>query len=153
MKNKTTMPRPVVALSGGFDPPTAGHVAMIMDAKTIGDVIIILNSDEWCDDNRWSGRCFLPYATREKILRLIPGVVDVIPALDAGGTVCKNLEQLKPDFFGNGGERTITNTPEVEVCKQHHIGMLWFLGREHKDNHKEILKQATMEANRSVETN
>ena len=153
MKDNKPTNRAVVALSGGFDPPTAGHVAMIMDAKPIGDVVIILNSDKWCDNNRWSGRRFLPYETREKILRLIPGVIDVVPAVDDDGTVCKNLEQLKPDFFGNGGERNVTNTPEVEICKQHHIGMLWFLGREHRDDHNEILKQAIMEANRDDETN
>ena len=34
----------IIALSGGFDPPTRGQVAMIQEAAELGDVIIILNS-------------------------------------------------------------------------------------------------------------
>ncbi len=34
--------RPVVAVSGGFDPVTSGHVAMILDAAKIGDVVVCI---------------------------------------------------------------------------------------------------------------
>ena len=47
--------RQTIALSGGFDPPTKGQVAMIQEAAQMGDVIIILNSDEWCAKKRWNG--------------------------------------------------------------------------------------------------
>jgi len=138
----------IVALSGGFDPPTPGHVSMIRDAKNIGDVIIILNSDGWCDKARWSGKRFLPFETRKRCLELIPGVVGVIEAKDADGTVCESLRELKPDFFGNGGNRTVKNTPEVEMCKDLGIGMLWFLGDNVKQEDHDVLKEAVMEANR-----
>ena len=138
--------RPVVALSGGFDPPTPGHVSMIQDARNIGDVVIILNSDAWCDKARWSGKRFIPLEKRRRILELIPGVVRVMPADDEDGTVCASLRELLPDFFGNGGNRTVENTPEVRACKELKIGMLWFLGQNVSQHAHDILKEAVMEA-------
>ena len=120
--------RKVIALSGGFNPARKSQIAMILDAAKIGDVIIILNSNEWCKKHSWNGQLFSVYEKREEILREIPGVVDVIPADDADGTVCNTLRELKPDFFGNGGTRVVSNTPEVELCKELGIGTMWYLG-------------------------
>ena len=120
--------RKVIALSGGFNPARKSQIAMILDAAKIGDVIIILNSNEWCKKHSWNGQLFSVYERREEILREIPGVVDVIPADDADGTVCNTLRELKPDFFGNGGTRVVSNTPEVELCKELGIGTMWYLG-------------------------
>ena len=39
--------RKLIAVSGGFDPDHIGHIRMIAHAASIGDVVIILNSDEW----------------------------------------------------------------------------------------------------------
>ena len=118
----------IIALSGGFNPARKNHIAMILDASKIGDVVILLNSDEWCTRHSWNNQLFSTYENREAVLRLIPGVVDVIPADDTDDTVCKTLRELKPDFFGNGGSRNIVNTPEVQLCKELGIGMMWYLG-------------------------
>ena len=118
----------IIALSGGFNPARKSHVAMILDASKIGDVVIILNSDEWCKRHSWNRQLFSKYENREAVLREIPGVVDVIPADDADDTVCDTLRKLKPDFFGNGGSRNMSNTPEVQLCKELGIGMMWYLG-------------------------
>jgi|7_EtaG_2_1085326.scaffolds.fasta_scaffold01882_12 D-beta-D-heptose 7-phosphate kinase/D-beta-D-heptose 1-phosphate adenosyltransferase len=141
-KTKMKTNQPTIALSGGFDPPTKGQVGMIQEAAQIGDVIIILNSDDWCASKRWNGKNFLPFSKRKSILLEIPGVVLVVAAEDEDGTVCKTLKKLKPDFFGNGGNRNIENTPEVEVCKKMGIGMLFFLGKNHTPTSEEILGQA-----------
>ena len=37
----------IIAVSGGFDPIHIGHVRMIREASKYGDVIVILNSDDW----------------------------------------------------------------------------------------------------------
>lgn len=37
----------IIALSGGFDPIHSGHVRMILHAAEYGDVVVILNSDDW----------------------------------------------------------------------------------------------------------
>ena len=147
VSNDKTAEEYVVALSGGFDPPMRGHVAMIQDALEFGGVVIILNSDEWCAKNRWSGKAFLPFAKRRDILLGIPGVISVTPAIDGDGTVCENIRALKPDFFGNGGGRTMKNTPEVDVCRELGVGMLWFLGHTENSEHEDMLKVAVLEAN------
>tara|TARA_Y100000593_G_scaffold19489_3_gene39032 strand:+ start:3209 stop:3658 length:450 start_codon:yes stop_codon:yes gene_type:complete len=118
----------VIALSGGFNPARRSHIAMILDASKLGDVVIILNSDEWCKRHSWNKQLFSVYENREAVLRQIPGVVDVIPAEDDDDTVCKTLKKIKPDFFGNGGIRNVTNTPEVELCREMGIGTIWYLG-------------------------
>ena len=146
--NKNTIRKSIVALSGGFDPPNPGHVALIQDARVLGDVVIILNSNKWCDKARWSGKHFLDYDQRRKILERIPGVMTVILAKDDDGTVCESLRQLKPDFFGNGGKRNVENTPEVQVCRDLRIGMLWVLGQSEQAEHEEMLRTAIIEAAR-----
>ena len=131
--------RPIIALSGGFHPPRKTHVAMILDASKIGDVVIILNSDDWCARNSWNGKVFSTYENRAGVLGEIPGVVEVIAADDADDTVCTTLAALKPDFFGNGGSRDMSNTPEVQLCKELGIGMMWYLGDTSDDK---ILEKA-----------
>ena len=120
--------RKVIALSGGFNPARKSQIAMILDAAKIGDVVIILNSDEWCIRHDWRNQLFSKYENREAILRNIPGVVDVIPADDEDDTVCSTLRELKPDYFGNGGTRNVANTPEVDLCRELGIGTMWYLG-------------------------
>jgi len=133
---------PIVAVSGGFDPVTDGHVAMILDAAKIGDVVVLLNSDEWCDRKRWTGKCFSSWERRRRVLMEIPGVKAVWGVDDTDGTVCAALEELKPDYFGNGADRTVENTPEVTLCKELGIGTLWFLGSEVTPRTREVRVQA-----------
>jgi D-beta-D-heptose 7-phosphate kinase/D-beta-D-heptose 1-phosphate adenosyltransferase len=138
--------RSVVALSGGFDPPNAGHASMILDASKIGDVVIILNSDKWCARHRWNKKNFIDWEKRREILMEIPGVIDVIRVNDNDNTVCEALERLKPDFFGNGGNRTVENTPEVKLCKQLHVGTIWFLGNVVTEDAKQVINDAVKKA-------
>ena len=100
----------LVTVSGGFDPIHMGHVRMILEAGSLGDVIIIANSDAWL--MRKKGYVFMPYEERQEILYALKGVVDVVEALDDDDTVCKSLEKLRPDIFANGGDRKEGNVPE-----------------------------------------
>ncbi len=136
----------IIALSGGFDPPNAGHAAMILDAVNIGDVVIILNSNEWCERRRWNNKNFIDWEMRRDILMEIPGVVDVIPVNDDDDTVCSALKHLKPDFFGNGGNRSVENTPEVQLCKELNIGTVWFLGNKVTDEATQTIADAIKKA-------
>ena len=120
-----------VAVSGGFDPIHVGHVRMILDASRYGDVVVILNSDEWLKDKK--GYAFMSWEERAEILRSIQGVVNVVNTIDdTDGTVCNTLKNLKKDidldYFANGGDRTLTTTPEMEICKELGIGLLWNVG-------------------------
>ena len=56
------------------------------------------------------------------------GVHTVVEADDDDGTICETLRKYKPDVFANGGDRTVGNTPEMKVCEELGITMLWGVG-------------------------
>jgi len=122
--------RKTVAVSGGFDPVHVGHVRMIREASTYGDVVVIINSDRWLKLKK--GYVFMPWKERAEILESIKGVVSVVHATDDDGTVCDTLVDLKDilglDYFANGGDRKSDNTPEMNICTQYGIEMLWNVG-------------------------
>jgi len=117
-----------IAVSGGFDPIHVGHVRMIQGASLNGDVLVIVNSDDWL--MRKKGYVFMPFSEREEILLSIKGVTTVVPVDDSDGTVCNALREHVPDFFANGGDRVQTNTPEMSVCEELGIKMVWNVGGE-----------------------
>ena len=115
-----------IVLSGGFDPIHEGHIKMIQAATLYGEVIIVLNSDDWL--KRKKGYVFMPFTSRSYLLRHIKGVKEVFAVDDSDNTVCEALRRINPDMFGNGGNRTAENTPEVNLCKEMKIDMVWNLG-------------------------
>lgn len=118
--------RPLVAVSGGFDPIHKGHVQMILEASKYGDVVVILNSDDWL--KRKKGYKFMDFAQRSFIAGSIKGVLITSGVDDSDDTVCEALRRIKPDYFANGGDRKVNNTPEMEVCNELGIVMLWNIG-------------------------
>lgn len=122
------MSRKTICVSGGFDPLHIGHIRLITDAANYGDVVVILNSDDWL--LRKKGYAFMDWLSRAYILRAIKGVKDVVRVNDSDTTVCKALRNIKPDYFANGGDRTSENTPELEVCKELGITPLFNIGGE-----------------------
>ena len=117
---------PTIAVSGGFDPIHKGHVQMIREAAEYGNVIVILNSDNWLVKKK--GYKFMPFEERAYIAGSIKGVSMVTNVDDSDGTVCSALRRLKPDYFANGGDRYDNNTPEMNVCEELGITMLWGIG-------------------------
>lgn len=113
-----------IVISGGFDPIHPGHIAMIEDAKKYGEVHIIVNSDEWLI--RKKGFFFQPWVDRKKILEAYTPHVHAVD--DTDGTVCEALRRIRPDYFGNGGDRGKTNTPELAVCDELGIEPVFELG-------------------------
>jgi cytidyltransferase-like protein len=115
-----------VAVSGGFDPPHAGHIRMIQEASQFGEVVIVLNSDAWL--MRKKGYIFMSWEERKEILEAIKGVRKVVAVDDSNGTVCEALGREKPTYFANGGDRTTDNTPEMTICTENNITMIWGIG-------------------------
>jgi len=113
-----------IAISGGFDPIHPGHIAMIEEASKYGEVHIIVNSDEWLI--RKKGFFFQPWTDRKKILEAYTPHVHAVD--DSDGTVCEALRRVRPDYFGNGGDRGKTNTPELSVCEELGIEPVFELG-------------------------
>lgn len=121
-----------IAVSGGFDPIHVGHVRMIMAAAEHGNVIVLLNSDDWL--NRKKGYSFMEWDERSEILMSIKGVTKVIHADAKDGTVCEALRHahklVELNYFANGGDRKQNNTPEMKVCKELGIELVWNCGGE-----------------------
>jgi len=115
-----------IAISGGFDPVHIGHLKMIKGAAQEGSVVVILNSDAWLEQKK--GYVFMPFEERKAILEAFSDVHHVIEVDDSDGTVCSALDQLRPCYFGNGGDRVSNNVPEVKFCKRYGIGLMWNLG-------------------------
>ena len=118
--------KPTVMVSGGFDPVHVGHIRMIREAAEHGDVIVIANSDEWL--YRKKGFNFMDFKSRYEILDAIKGVVLVDSVNDSDETVCDAIKRHKPTYFANGGERGKNNTPEVMLCKELGVELLWGVG-------------------------
>jgi len=120
-----------IAVSGGMDPIHVGHIRMILDAAKDGNVIVILNSDNWLEEKK--GYYFMTWEERAEILMAIKGVIKVVPTQDEeDNTVCNTLKYLKKeydlDYFANGGDRIESTTPEMKVCEELGIEMLWNVG-------------------------
>ena len=113
-----------IVISGGFDPIHPGHIAMIEAAREYGEVHIILNSDDWLV--RKKGFFFQPWTDRKKILEAYTPHVHTVD--DTDGTVCEALHRIQPTYFGNGGDLTNKNTPELDVCAELGIEPVFELG-------------------------
>ena len=59
----------IVLISGGFDPIHSGHIALIKQASKFGEIVVLLNSDQWLREKK--GKEFLPYKEREIIMSSI----------------------------------------------------------------------------------
>ena len=126
----------VIILSGGFDPVHIGHLKMFKAAKEEGDIVIVgINSDSWL--SRKKGQPFMIESERVEILKGFKYIDYVYTFNDQDETACdlirKVIQLYKNDqdvkiFFGNGGDRTSSTTPEIEYCQNHKIEMLWNIG-------------------------
>jgi cytidyltransferase-like protein len=124
--NKNMSEEITVLVSGGFDPAHIGHIRMILEAATIGDVIVVANSDDWL--MRKKGYIFMPWDERAELLAAIRGVTRVEHVDDTDGTVCEAIRRLQPTHFANGGDRKTDNTPEMDVCNELGVKLLWNVG-------------------------
>ncbi len=132
---------PTIAVSGGFDPIHRGHVQMIREAAAYGDVIVILNSDEWLINKK--GYKFMSFEERAYIAGNIKGVTMVTTVDDSDGTVCSALQELQPNFFANGGDRIYENTPEMDVCEELGIELLWGIGGGKTQSSSDLVDKAS----------
>ena len=133
----------VIAVSGGFDPVHKGHVQMIEAASKIGPVLVIINSDDWL--TRKKGYVFMPWEERAYIIGNIKGVRWVTSVDDRDNTVCEAIRRMKPAAFANGGDRKENNTPEMDVCGELGIELLWNIGGEKVQSSSNLVNKARWE--------
>jgi len=128
----------IILISGGFDPIHSGHIKLINDANKYGDVIVLLNSDEWLRNKK--GKEFLSFDERKIIMKNIQGVIDVIEFDDSDKTCIDGIKKAKSLYknniikFANGGDRNNETTPEKEFCDKNDIETLFGIGGNDKSN-------------------
>ena len=110
----------VVLVTGGFDPIHSGHIAYFEEAKKLGDILVVgVNSDEWL--TRKKGQPFMNINERISIVKNLSMVDAAIVFDDSDGTAkaairyCLNIYPESEIVFANGGDRTKTNIPEMEL--------------------------------------
>jgi D-beta-D-heptose 7-phosphate kinase/D-beta-D-heptose 1-phosphate adenosyltransferase len=137
----------VIILSGGFDPLHIGHLRMFESAKDEGDIVIVgANSDSWL--TRKKGQPFMIHAERLEILKAIKYIDYVYTFNDDDDTACdlikRVIEKYKNHevkiFFGNGGDRNIKSTPEIEYCNKNGVGLLWQIGGDKIQSSSDLIK-------------
>jgi len=128
----------IVLITGGFDPLHSGHIAYFKAAKALGDILVVgVNSDAWL--TRKKGAPFMPYMERASIVRNIVGVDFVIDFNDTDGSAKHAIQMVRSSYpqdtiiFANGGDRTATNIPEMDIIDDN-LEFAFGVGGEDKKN-------------------
>ena len=108
---------------------------MFREASWMGHQVIVgLNSDEWL--TRKKGKPFMGWEERAEILEGFKYVNQVLSMNDSDDTACDIIKQvcsLYQDqdvniYFANGGDRGKGNVPEIPICIELGVSMLWGVG-------------------------
>ena len=144
------MRKTTVVISGGFDPIHVGHVRMLKEAQQMADrLVVVINNDNWLVAKK--GFAFMPEKERVEIIEamLRPGDFAMLTAHvenDLDRSVCATLRKLhkmyEVDIFANGGDRLSDNVPEVQVCNELKIQMVFNVGGGKVQSSSEMVKKA-----------
>jgi D-beta-D-heptose 7-phosphate kinase/D-beta-D-heptose 1-phosphate adenosyltransferase len=130
----------IVLITGGFDPLHSGHIAYIKAARELGDSLVIgVNSDEWL--RRKKGQEFMPWEERATIISALQDVDRVINFDDSDNSAKDAIRKTRAIYpnaqivFANGGDRTKTNIPEMDILEEMlHVEFVFGVGGEDKKN-------------------
>lgn len=129
----------IVLVTGGFDPLHSGHLALIKAARSIGRVMVGVNSDQWLTKKK--GQHFMPIEERLVILNSLKDVMGAFEFDDSDGSACEAINYVKKMFptskviFANGGDRTSTNIPELQQFENDdRVEFMFGVGGEDKKN-------------------
>lgn len=113
----------IVLVTGGFDPIHSGHIKLFKNAAELGKKLIVgINSDQWLI--RKKGFYFLPFKERNIIAQNLKNVDETIhwddkdnTAIGAIKILLNNLTDGENIIFANGGDRNISNVPEIDFYR------------------------------------
>ena len=124
----------------------------MQEAKKLGDkLIVVLNNDYWFSIK--GRKLFMPENERKEIIEALSCVDKVVLTKHKLSkkiygrntreySICKELEEIKPDIFANGGDRFKEDVPEVGVCNELGIKMVFNVGKGGKvRSSSELLKE------------
>jgi rfaE bifunctional protein nucleotidyltransferase chain/domain len=107
----------IVTINGSFDLLHAGHLHMLYEASTLGDILIVaLNSDESIKQYKSMHRPIIPLEYRLQMMAALEFVSYVTWFHETDPR--EILKVIKPDVHVNGAEYG-ENCIEAEVVKQH----------------------------------
>ena len=132
----------VVAVSGGFDPIHPGHISNIIEAKKLGEtLVVIVNGDNFLRTKK--GKEFQDLRTRCLIVSAISAADYVIPfEIEGDTTVSKALEVIHPTIFAKGGDRSSPEKmPEWELCQRLGIQIVFGVGLDKEWSSSWFLKE------------
>ena len=123
-----------VCVTISFDLLHAGHIDHLEKASKLGDVIIIVDPDEFLIEKK--GYVLQPLKSRMRIAQFLKNniswIEDVVVSIDKDGTCAETLRMIKPDILCKGGDRTPDNMPqnEIEVCKEIGCKIVYGVGKK-----------------------
>jgi len=128
----------IIIVSWWFDPVHVWHVKYFQEASKLGKVIVALNSDERL--TRKKGKPFMQREERKYILMEMKSISEVISFDDKDNTACDGIQKIYSFYsgsgenlvFAKGGDRTVGNTPEQDLCKKLWIEVKFGIGWEDK---------------------
>jgi cytidyltransferase-like protein len=128
----------IVIATGGFDPIHSGHIKYLSAAAELGDLLMVgVNSDEWL--RRKKGKEFLSFYERTFIVKSLKPVYMAFGFDDTDGSAkdaIRHVRSYYPDstiVFANGGDRTKTNIPEMDIIDDN-LEFVFGVGGEDKAN-------------------
>jgi cytidyltransferase-like protein len=137
----------IMVLSGGFDPLHVGHIRLLQHARDMASLVVVgINSDAWIRRNR--GHVQTSFEDRCQIVAAIRGVTSAVGFDDADDTavgLIKMVCRLSPGAkiaFGNGGDRTSTNVPEVDICNELGVDLVWGVGGDRVESSSGVIENA-----------
>ena len=119
--------RNIVCTSGYFNPLHIGHLELLKEAKKLGDyLIVIVNNDEQVKLK--GSKVFMNEKERVEIVKSIKYVDRVILSIDQDRTIKRTLKAIYPHIFVKGGDSIPENTPELELCDELGIKVVFNVG-------------------------
>ncbi len=124
----------LVIVSGYFSPLHCGHLDYLEAGASLGDrLIVIVNND--LQQKKKKGKVILPQQDRLRIVKALSIVDEACVAIDDDSSVKKTIESIALKnqqfnlMFANGGDRNQpSDIPEVDVCKEHKIQLIFGVG-------------------------
>lgn len=110
----------IILATGGFDPLHSGHISYLKTARSLGDMLVVgVNSDSWL--KRKKGRAFMNHNERLLVVSELAFVDAAYRFNDNDNSARDFIRLVRGQYpeaqlvFANGGDRTATNIPEMDV--------------------------------------